>query len=193
MREGAGRSFCFACLDLHRPFPIVNIIAERSPATIQEKHVEGSSLAKAMPDMKHYMDTQYMSVIKSSLQSLKLTQGISSKVSHLRGHVQADPLLAAAKIAPSEVLEIGQDADAAASVDEASDTIIGTGCASCVAKDFSEPCPMDWRGGSADGTCTAPPGYDGACQTSLTFAAASAEKKAEVELICGVCWPCKGL
>ena len=180
-------------MDLHRPFPIVNIIAERSPATSQENHAEGNSLAKATLTMRQYMDTQDMSEIKSSLKSLKLLQGLSGKVSQLRGHVQADPLLAAAKIAPSEALAIGQAADSAASVDGASDKILGTGCTACVAKDFSEPCPVGWRGDSAEGMCTAPPGYAGACQSALSFAAASAEKKAEVELICGVCWPCKGL
>jgi CPW-WPC domain-containing protein len=160
----------------------VNIIAERAPATTEEKQMEGKSLAKVM---RKHTDAQGMSKIKNSL---KLLQGLSGKVSQLRGHVQADPLLAAAKIAPSEALAIGQEAASAASL--ASDQILETGCPACEAKDFSEPCPLGWRGDSADGMCTAPPGYAGVCQTALAFVAASAEKKAEVELICGVCWPC---
>ena len=144
--------------------------------------MEGNMLATVM--WKH-TNAHGMPEIKNSLQ---LLQGLSSKVSQLRGHVQADPLLAAAKISPSEALAIGQEADSAASV--AADKILETGCPACEAKDFSEPCPRGWRGDSADGMCTAPPGYAGACETALSFVAASAEKKAEVELICGVCWPC---
>eukprot|EP00747_Dinoflagellata_sp_TGD_P169593 gnl/TRDRNA2_/TRDRNA2_198943_c0_seq1.p1 gnl/TRDRNA2_/TRDRNA2_198943_c0~~gnl/TRDRNA2_/TRDRNA2_198943_c0_seq1.p1 ORF type:complete len:187 (+),score=25.63 gnl/TRDRNA2_/TRDRNA2_198943_c0_seq1:81-641(+) len=103
-----------------------------------------------------------------------------------------EPLLKGVKIPPSETIALGESAAAAAEKGFAHlGQNIDTGCPTCLAgKDFSEPCPLDWHTGP-DGTCTAPPGYAGFCDTSQSFIGASAERREEVELMCGVCWPCR--
>merc|ERR1712050_247755 len=67
---------------------------------------------------------------------------------------------------------------------------IHTGCRQCSEKDYSEPCPLGWVE-LADGICSAPLDYKGDCSKQQGFMGGSAVEKEEVELMCGVCWPCK--
>lgn len=62
-------------------------------------------------------------------------------------------------------------------------------CPKCADKDYSDPCPLAWAA-LADGRCVAPAGYAGECSEDQSFIGSSAAEKMELEITCGICWPC---
>merc|ERR1712217_852405 len=97
------------------------------------------------------------------------------------------------KITEADVNSISKAAATQAQKDFSQQSMLGqhleTGCAQCPGKDYSEPCPSGWEYLS-DGTCKASPDYVGVCSAKQSFVEGSVVEKEEVELICGVCWPC---
>lgn len=66
---------------------------------------------------------------------------------------------------------------------------VGKACPSCDDKDYSDSCPLGWSQ-LTDGRCEAPSTYHGQCGGIQSFMGSSAAAKMELELTCGVCWPC---
>lgn len=59
-------------------------------------------------------------------------------------------------------------------------------CAACT-RDYSG-CPAGWS--EADGLCTAPASYKGACSTAMDFSGFGGKQKAELAAMCGYAFPC---
>lgn len=110
------------------------------------------------------------------------------------------PLERAAKISPQERDELGKHAALVAQQAYAPtkagvakflsvEARMETKCAKCLDKDYSDPCPLGWAE-LVDGRCASPPEYEGACNTSQTFIGSTVAAKMELEMVCGLCWPC---
>lgn len=51
-------------------------------------------------------------------------------------------------------------------------------------------CPLGWLDELSDGRCKAPATYAGMCDKVQMLLGSSAAMKTELEIACGVCWPC---
>jgi len=110
------------------------------------------------------------------------------------------PLQAAAKISPQEREQMSYDAAMASQRAYAPkkervakflalEAQAKGPCPRCDDKDFSDPCPLGWDE-LMDGRCKAPLTYTGVCNEVQTFIATPVAAKMELEMTCGVCWPC---
>jgi len=113
----------------------------------------------------------------------------------------ATPLENSAKIKPGEREEIGKHAAARAQKAYAPtkskvQTFLAMEanaeqvCPACDDKDYSDMCPLDWADELSDGRCKAPATYAGRCSKVQMLLGSSAAEKMELEIACGLCWPC---
>jgi len=87
-----------------------------------------------------------------------------------------------------------QDASASKSLIDsflAADAGVQNSCGSCSQRDHKASCPSGWSG-VGDGRCEASKSYGGYCAKTQSFIGLSVAGKMELEVICGVCWPCSG-
>lgn len=103
-----------------------------------------------------------------------------------------EPMLRGMKIPLKDTNKLSEEIEVKAlkAASAEAKTPIQTGCPTCLEKDFSEACPLGWTQ-TNHGMCEAPFEYDGLCRRRQSFQGGSAMGKIEVELSCGVCWPCK--
>jgi len=101
------------------------------------------------------------------------------------------PLLKGAKVRQAALESFGQSLEAEVAKEQLAQrtSYMNSACLPCSDKTFSEPCPESWESGD-DGLCHAPSSYMGVCAKSQSFVGANRLGKSEVEVACGVCWPC---
>lgn len=110
------------------------------------------------------------------------------------------PLENSAKVSPQERQQLSENAASNAqkayaptkskvAAFLASDAKVAKACPACGDKDYSDACPLGWNE-LTDGSCAAPKTYEAACSNKQVFIGSSVAEKMEVEIACGICWPC---